>query len=173
MRTVTCDYTMQARRKTRERNQPGVLVTGELQATGDVVAFGSDARLKTNIEAIPSALDKVCSLRGVTFDWKAEALDMGLQPRNRVRDAGILAQDVQAVLPQAVHLAPFDSVDNPEDPSNPTSKSGENYLTVQYEKLVPLLVESIKELGAKNKSLRQELKSLREDLDSVMARIGA
>jgi len=51
----------------------------------------------------------------------------------------VFAQDVQAVLPEAVKLAPFDNNGNNE------SISGENYLTVQYEKIVPLLIEAIKE----------------------------
>ena len=58
--------------------------------------------------------------------------------------AGLFAQDVQEVLPEAVHPAPFD-VDGGE------SISGENYLTIQYEKVVPLLVEAIKELRKKSK----------------------
>ena len=53
----------------------------------------------------------------------------------------MLFRSVQAVLPEAIRLAPFD-----QDPGNPTqSKSGENYLTVQYEKLTALLIEAIKE----------------------------
>lgn len=60
---------------------------------------------------------------------------------------GVLAQDVEAVLPQIVKAAPFDLDENNN------SKSGENYKTVQYEKLVPLLIEAINELQAKVKAL--------------------
>ena len=62
---------------------------------------------------------------------------------------GVYAQDVEKVQPEAVDLAPFDN--DGED----NSISGENYLTVQYEKLVPLLVESIKELKAEIEELKK------------------
>ena len=55
---------------------------------------------------------------------------------------GVIAQEIQSVLPQVVTAAPFDI-----DPITYTSKSGENYLTVQYDKLVPLLIQAIKELS--------------------------
>ena len=65
-----------------------------------------------------------------------------------VRRPYLIAQDVQAVQPQAVKPAPFDIAEDG------TSKTGENYLTVQYEKLIPLLVEGIKELRAEIKALK-------------------
>jgi hypothetical protein len=62
---------------------------------------------------------------------------------------------VQAVLPQAIDFAPFDRDDNQQ------SKSGENYLTVQYEKIVPLLIESIKELNTKLDAATAEIEALK------------
>jgi hypothetical protein len=61
---------------------------------------------------------------------------------------GVLAQEVEAVLPEIVKAAPFDLDENGN------SKSGENYKTVQYEKLVPLLIEAIKELEAQVAELK-------------------
>ena len=118
--------------------------------TGDVTAYASDGRLKNNVELIPNALLKVQALRGVSYDWdltKCNELDFFPEPH----DIGVIAQEVKAVLPEAVKFAPFDV-----DPLNEnTSKSGENYLTVQYEKIVPLLIEAIKELNAKIDSLQK------------------
>jgi hypothetical protein len=112
--------------------------SGNTTFPGDVTAYSSDERLKENIQNIPDALDKVLSLNGVTFDWKQEAFDAGFNPKIKEGDAGVLAQQVQAVLPQAVKPAPFDlNVDG-------NSISGKNYLTVQYEKLSPLFIEAIK-----------------------------
>jgi hypothetical protein len=111
---------------------------GAATFVGDVTANTSDRRLKENIENIPDAIDKVKSLNGVTFDWK-DNLEEIHYTRQRIHDVGVIAQEVQAVLPDAVRPAPFDT----DEEGN--SRSGENYLTVQYEKIVPLLIEAVKE----------------------------
>jgi hypothetical protein len=100
-------------------------VTGKLTVTDDVVAFySSDARLKNNIQKIESALDKVNKLSGVSFDWNAESGHTG-------KDYGVIAQEVEAVLPEIVV----------------TRDNG--YKAVSYDKLIPLLIEAIKELSNK------------------------
>ena len=120
---------------------------GSIRATNDIVSWYSDERLKTNIETIPNALDKVMTLRGVTFNANELAESFGYSSQEK--QVGVLAGDVKAVLPEAVKPAPFDIMlfENTE-----ISKSGQNYKTVQYEKLVPLLIEAIKEL---NKEVQQ------------------
>ena len=123
-----------------------VNITGGLTATQDIVAFYSDARLKTDIVTIPSALDKVNNIRGVTYKPNELAFSLGIGDNNE--HIGVIAQEVQAVAPQVIKAAPFDIA---EDGS---SKSGENYLTVQYDKLVPLLIEAIKELSAEVEALK-------------------
>ena len=120
--------------------------TGQILATGSITASYSDRRLKTNINPITSALDKVDSLTGMLFTQNALAESFGYTDKDQ--QVGVFAQEVQAVLPEAVKLAPFDM------DGDGNSKSGENYLTVQYEKLVPLLIEAIKELRAEVKDLR-------------------
>jgi hypothetical protein len=129
--------------------------SGNTTFPGDVTAYSSDERLKENIKNIPNALDKVLSLNGVTFDWKQEAFDAGFNPKIKEGDAGVLAQQVQAVLPQAVKPAPFDLDENGG------SRSGENYLTVQYEKLAPLFIEAIKEQQKQIEELKAELAELK------------
>ena len=129
--------------------------SGNTTFPGDVTAYSSDQRLKENVQNIPNALDKVLSLNGVTFDWKQEAFDAGFNPKIKEGDAGVLAQQVQAVLPQAVKPAPFD-IDE-----NGGSKSGKDYLTVQYEKLAPLFIEAIKEQQAQIELLKAEIAELK------------
>ena len=109
-----------------------------LIAAGDVIAMNSasDERLKTNILKIDSALEKVCSLEGFTFDWNQEAKQFGIDSPNS--EVGLSAQATEKVVPEAVKT--FDNSD---------------YKYINYEKLVPLLVEAIKDL----KSEIQELKN--------------
>jgi hypothetical protein len=113
-------------------NGSTLYVNGALEVTGDITAFySSDARLKTNIQPITGALDKVGAINGVTYNWNTlsnKSLD--------VTEVGVIAQEVQAVLPEVV------------------VERDNGYLAVNYEKIVPLLIEAIKELRAEVDSLR-------------------
>jgi len=123
----------------------------------DVIAYASDKRLKENILNIPNALQKVLQLNGVTFDWKQQVKDLGFEPSSW-HECGVLAQDVEAVLPEAVEIAPFDYDWKAKDGSK--SKSGQKYLTVKYEKLVPLLIEAIKEQQSQIDQLMNLVKAI-------------
>jgi hypothetical protein len=107
-----------------------------LSVGGDITAFASDERLKENIQPLENALDKVLALNGFTYSFNEIGQSLGFD--GLVRYVGVSAQEVQAVLPEAVKPAPVDS----------------NYITVQYEKLVPLLIEAIKELKAEINELK-------------------
>ena len=111
---------------------------GRIDASNDIVAFStSDRRLKENITPIANALEKVRSLTGVEFDWKEETKSVhGYEGH----DVGVIAQDVQAVLPEAVR----------------TNDSG--YLSVRYEKMIALLVEANKELANRVEQLEKLIK---------------
>ena len=111
----------------------GVAISGELTVTGDITAFyTSDQRLKNNITPIPNALDKVLSISGNTFDWNEKSGKEGTE-------AGVIAQEVLEVLPEVVT----------------TRDNG--YLAVHYDKIVPLLIEAVKELSGKVDELQQKL----------------
>lgn len=125
--------------------------SGEIRATNAITAFYSDRRLKTEIGRIENALDKIDQLTGVLYTQNTQAEQFGYT--NYEPQVGLYAQEVQQVQPEAVKPAPFDIADDG------TSKSGEKYLTVQYEKLVPLLVEGIKQL-------RTEIKNLKNNADN-------
>ena len=127
-------------------------VTGAITATGEVTAYFSDKRLKENIKPIENALAKTLQLHGVTYNANDVAASFGYT--SKAAQVGLLAQDVKAVLPEVIALAPFDVkvVDGKE-----VSKSGEDYITVKYEKIVALLVEAIKELNDKVESLEAQL----------------
>lgn len=115
---------------------------GQIRATSDIVSYYSDERLKENIQSIESALDKVMTLRGVTYTQNQLAESFGFT--NKELQVGVLAGDVEKVLPQAVKPAPFDLIRI--DENTEISRSGQQFKTVQYERLVPLLIEAIKEL---------------------------
>jgi hypothetical protein len=103
---------------------------------GDITAFASDERLKENIQPLENALDKVLALSGFTYNFNKIGESLGFDGTTTY--VGVSAQQVQAVLPEAVKPAPVDS----------------KYITVQYEKLIPLLIEAIKELKAEINELK-------------------
>ena len=128
-----------------------------LRSYYDIIAYASDGRLKENFRPLDNALDKVCSLTGTVFDWKDMVRELGFEP-NAKTEVGVIAQQVEAVLPEAVTVAPFDY-----DWKQPNqSKSGERYLTVKYERLVPLLIEAIKEQRKEVDELRQMIKDIKD-----------
>jgi hypothetical protein len=111
---------------------------GEIRATNSITSFYSDERLKTNTRRIENALDKIDQLTGMIYTQNKLAEQFGYIDYSE--QVGLSAQKLHCVLQQAVKPAPFD-IDE-----NGNSISGENYLTVQYERVVPLLVEGIKDL---------------------------
>ena len=80
---------------------------------------------------------------------------------------GLSAQEVQSVLPEVVTIAPFDTLFD-ENEKAIGSKSGENYLTVNYDKIVPLLVEGIKEQSDIIKEQQRQIDELKEMIKSLM-----
>ena len=111
-------------------------VTGDIGATGDIVAYiSSDERLKDNIELISNPIEKVQSLKGVTWEWNGNASEAARQSPN----VGVIAQDVEKVLPQLVH-----------DRDN-------GYKGVDYAKLTGLLIEAIKEQQKQIDELKSKL----------------
>ena len=110
---------------------------------GNVTAYASDERLKENITLITDPIGKVKRLRGVEFDWKDNCEELGFMPSMK-HETGVIAQDVAKVIPDAAIPAPFDK----------------NYLTVQKEKIVPLLIEAIKEQQTMIEKLTSRLEKL-------------
>jgi hypothetical protein len=104
----------------------GLYVYGSITASGNVTAY-SDIRIKANIETIPSALDKLDLIRGVTYTRT------DLEDKER-RYAGVIAQEIEAVLPEAVG-------------------GDEDIKTVDYNATIALLIEAVKELTDKVKAL--------------------
>ena len=135
-------------------------VAGEIFATGNITAYYSDERLKTKISNIKDPLEIINKLNGFYYTPNDLARINGIT--NCEREIGLSAQEVQKVLPEIVKIAPFDSERNKDGVI--VSKSGENYLTMSYERLTPVFVEAIKELERKNIELTREIALIKEKL---------
>ena len=115
----------------------GTLAAATITATGSITAYFSDDRLKTRKGNIQNALAKVETLNGFHYEANETAQGLGYEAKPEV---GVSAQEVQAIMPEVVVPAPIDK----------------KYLTVRYERMVPLLIEAIKELSAKVKELESK-----------------
>ena len=132
-------------------NNAYVKIGGVLEVTSDIISLASDRRLKENIIPIDGALDKIDKINGVYFNYtdNARKANPGFGDERQV---GLIAQEIQQVLPEVIRFAPFDyGVDN-------KSISGENYLTLNYDKVVPLLLQAIKELKCELDDVKKLIK---------------
>jgi hypothetical protein len=132
---------------------------GSLRATGDIIVAYSDIRLKTIVDKIKNPLDKITKIS--TFKYVPNKLAESFNINSNVQ-IGVSAQDVMKVCPEVIRLAPFDSSNL--NSGQEISISGENYLTVCYERLVPLLIEGIKELKYRNDKLTKKYKKLHKKI---------
>ncbi len=125
---------------------------GEIRATNNITAYYSDDRLKTKLGNIEDALAKIRTLNGFYYEANETAQALGYEA---VREVGVSAQQVQAVQPEIVVPAPID----------------DKYLTVRYERLVPLLIEAVKELDSEftKRIVEQDAKIAR--LEKLVAKL--
>ena len=115
--------------------------TCHLKCDGDITAFSSsDRRLKKNIKKIVSPLDKLSKISGYSFEWNRLGEE---KTKNYGKDIGVIAQEVEEILPDIIN----------------TRENG--YKAVNYEKIVPLLIESIKEQQKQIEELRGQIDELK------------
>ena len=124
-------------------NRVTIDISGSLSASadivtdGDVIAFNaSDMRLKNNLKVIEGALDKIDGIAGYEFDWNDNSPGWA---RQRGHDVGVVAQEIEKIHPEIVE----------------ERKNG--YLGVDYKRLVPLLIQSIKELKQEVEELKKKV----------------
>ena len=122
---------------------------GTLHVDGDVIAYSStisDQTFKDDVVTIDNAIDKVKKLRGVEYTWNSGY-------RKGKRDIGLIAQEVEEVLPEIVH--------EHEMPLMEDAEAGKTYKTVDYEKMVGVLIEAMKEQQSQIDSLKAEVQLLK------------
>ena len=111
--------------------------SGDILADGDVVAYNSsDMRLKNNLQVIEGALDKIDGINGYEFDWNDKSPGWA---QKRGHDVGVVAQEIEKIHPEIVE----------------ERKNG--YLGVDYKRLVPLLIQSVKELKQEVEELKKKV----------------
>jgi hypothetical protein len=118
---------------------------GDLHVEGDVIAFSttvSDERLKDDIAVVEGAVDKIKQLRGVTFTYKHDGK----------KSAGVIAQEVEKVMPSAISEKALPLVVGEEDKTE--------YKVVQYDQIHAILIEAIKEQQAQIEELTKRVEEL-------------
>ena len=114
-----------------------ISANADIVAEGDVIAYyTSDIRLKENLQIIEGSLDKIGEINGYEFDWNEKSPGWA---RERGHDVGVIAQEVQKVLPEIV------------------SERKNGYLGVDYKRIIPLLIESVKELKQEVEDLKKKV----------------
>ena len=121
------------------------MATGDMTAAGNITAY-SDIRLKENITQLENSLYKIKQLNGVRFTWKDLPDIVGTPGK---ADFGILAHEVESVAPELISESAHKSPD------------GDSYKTVAYDKLVPMLIEAIKEMSNKIDNLEGQIEALK------------
>jgi hypothetical protein len=141
-----------------------IYATNTIATTGDVIAYYSDMRLKKNIVPIDDALEKLMGLS--TFTYEANEVAESLGYKTGERNTGFSAQEVKAILPEVIRLAPCDIGETNEVTKVTESKTGENYMTLLYDKMLPFVVKALQE----ESTARRELQTRVEALEKLLVK---
>lgn len=137
-----------------EANANGASVYGTITASGSISSFYSDMRLKDVVSSIDNPLEKIRNISAFKYIPSELAKSLNFLQDTESVHVGVNAQDVQKVLPEVVELAPFDSSNL--GTGEIISKTGENYLSLSYESMIPLLIECTKQLKTKLNYAKQK-----------------
>jgi len=131
---------------TPEENEIGIrlFVDGGIQASGDIIAFKnfSDSRLKHNIKALQTNIDIINKLQPVSFTWNSNIFNSNMANKD---DIGFIAQEIKLLIPEAVSECKVNT---------------ENYNYINYERIIPYLVNNIKYLNNKIVELENKLNGI-------------
>ena len=141
-----------------------VHIDGNLLLSGTISTYYSDERLKTITETLNDVLPTLEKINVFKYNCNDLAESFGYN-KNKV-EIGLSAQQIKNYYPELVDLAPFDSIYDNET-GGKISKSGENYLTLNYERLIPVLLQAIKELNINNKKLEVKCNDLEKNINQL------
>ena len=127
---------------------------GNLNVAGDITAYFSDIRLKTNLIPLSNFDETLSSLTGYTFNWNEKGQEI-LQKQSDDVEVGLIAQHVQKVIPQAVAV------------NKASTDTENNYLTIKYEKIIPYLIEGYKHQKTIIEEQKQEIQDLKSRLEKL------
>jgi hypothetical protein len=135
-------------------------VQGDIAASADVIAYYSDERLKDIKEYVSDVLPVLSKINVFKYNCNDLAASYGFDKSKN--EIGLSAQEIKKYYPELVALAPFDTIRDEGSDIN-ISKSGEDYLTLKYERLVPILLQGIKELKEENNLQQKEIDDLKQE----------
>ena len=135
-------------------------VQGDIAASADVIAYYSDERLKDIKEYVKDVLPTLSKINVFKYNCNDLAASYGFDKSKN--EIGLSAQEIKKYYPELVALAPFDTIRDEGSDIN-ISKSGEDYLTLKYERLVPILLQGIKELKQENNLQQKEIDDLKQE----------
>jgi hypothetical protein len=122
-------------------------VDGDIGATGNVVAYVSDRRLKDNIRQIEHPIDMLKSITGYKFDWN----DLAVPEKRGKKELGLIADEVEELMPELItqFYHPKEAIDK--------GAGIEEYKAVLYDRLTPVMVEAIKQQQTEIDALKQKV----------------
>ena len=139
-------------------------VQGDIAASAAIISYYSDERLKDIKEYVKDVLPSISKINVFKYNCNDLAASYGFD--KSINEIGLSAQEIKKYYPELVALAPFDTIRKEGSDIN-ISKSGEDYLTLKYERLVPILLQGIKELKEENNLQQKEIDDLKLRLTKV------
>jgi hypothetical protein len=145
-------------------------VEGPIYATGDIVAYYSDRRLKQNIEPINGALNIIDRIGAYTFEWNKKSEEVWAKKEGD-KDFGLISQEVESVWPMGVAIQGAKDINDKYGYGDPDSeyydplhieRNPEEYKTVRYDKMVTLAIAAIKEQQVQIEFIKEENRKLQE-----------
>ena len=129
-----------------------------IACTGDILAYYSDMRLKKNIVPIDDALEKLMGLSTFTYEANEVAESLGYKPHER--NLGFSAQEVKEILPEVIRRAPCDIGETNDVTGVTASKTGEDYMTLLYDRMLPFVVKALQEESTARRELQTRVEAL-------------